>query len=428
MTRYETPQPAGRPQPLSISQLTARIKDVLEATFPGVWVVGEVSDLARPHSGHIYLTLKDEQSQIRAVIWRSTAARLGFDLADGQQIICRGDVDVYLPRGSYQLVIRQVEPFGIGALQQRLRQLQQKLAAEGLFEAVHKQPLPAFPRCVAVVTSPTGAAIRDFLEVVRQRWRGVRVLIVPARVQGAGAGREIAGAVQLVNRLHPAPDVLVLTRGGGSMEDLWCFNEEELVRAIFASRIPVVSAVGHEIDVTLADLVADVRALTPTEAAQKVFPATDELLRSLRHLQTRMAAALMSVATTARARLETLANRRVLRRPEQPIRDLQRRVDECSARLTRAGRLTLRAARQRLQAEAGRLETLSPLAVLARGYSVTQRWDDGRVVRDAAELQVGDLLVSRYARGRTRSRVESIDQADAQRRPGESPPEAAADS
>lgn len=402
------PASDGQETPLSVTEITRQIKGVLGTAFPSVWVLGEISDLARPRSGHVYLTLKDDQSQIRAVLWRGMAQRLTFDLADGQQVLCRGDVDVYVPRGSYQLVIRRIEPRGLGSLEQRLRALQRKLAAEGLFAEQWKQPLPAFPRRVAVVTSPTGAAVRDFLEVVRKRWQGVDILIVPTRVQGNGAAAEIARALRQVNQLQPSPDVLVLTRGGGGMEDLWCFNEEKVVRAIFASRIPVVSGVGHEIDVTLSDLVADVRALTPTDAAQRVIPSSDELAASLRHFHSRLAASLNAVAHAAQGRLEALAARRVLRRPLDRVRDLERRLDELHVRVTRAAEATLRQAQRHVQASAGRLESLSPLNVLARGYSVTQAGRDGPVVRDASQLKVGDALMTRYARGQTLSRVESI--------------------
>lgn len=397
-------------RPLSVAELTGLIKETLETQFPWVWVVGEISDLARPRSGHVYLTLKDEQSQIRAVMWRTIASRLKFELADGQQVVCRGDIDVYLPRGSYQLVIRQIEPRGEGLLQQRLRQLQAKLAAEGLFEPELKQPLPRFPRRVAVITSPTGAAIRDFLEVVRHRWQGVDVLIVPTRVQGAGAAGEIARAVKQANRIQPPFDVLVVTRGGGSMEDLWCFNEEVVVRAIHASRIPVVSAVGHEIDVTLSDLVADVRALTPTEAAQVILPSTDEVAASLQHLHSRLASSLNAVAAAARARLGAIASRRVFRRPLERVHDLERRVDELQLRATRASRQAARDAQQQLRALAGQLESLSPLSVLARGYSVTLRERDGAVVRDANVISVGERLRTRYGNGQSVSVVESVEQ------------------
>lgn len=393
---------------LSVSQLTARIQETLTDRFQAVWVVGEVTDLARPQSGHLYLTLKDADAQLRAVVWRSVASRLRFAVEDGMQVICCGDIDVYPLRGSYQLVVRKIEPRGLGALQQALRQLQRKLAAEGLFDPQHKRPLPRFPRRLAVVTSPTGAAVRDFLEVVRQRWQGVEVLVIPTRMQGAGAAVEIAQAIALANRLQPAPDVLVVTRGGGSIEDLWCFNEEPVVRAIFASRIPVVSAIGHEIDVTLSDLVADVRALTPTEAAQRVVPAADEVTTLLTHQLARLQAGLAARATAARMRLDTLADRPVLRRPLDRIRDLERRLDDLQLRAARAGTQALRTARQQLAVRSGQLESLSPLGVLARGYSLTEREADGVLVDRADRLQVGQRIRTRYAQGATISRVESI--------------------
>ena len=243
-------------------------------------------------------------------------------------MICQGHLDVYAPRGSYQLIIDQIEPKGIGALELALRQLREKLAREGLFAPERKRPLPRFVRRVAVVTSPTGAAIHDFLQVLGRRWRGADVLVVPSRVQGEGAGEEIAAAIQTVNRLPLAIDCLVVTRGGGSLEDLWAFNEEVVVRAIFASRIPVISAIGHEIDVTLADLVADVRALTPSEAAELVAPAADELVSRMRQIQKRLAASLGWRIASGRARLEAVARHRAFRRPRAHLEDLARRLDE----------------------------------------------------------------------------------------------------
>jgi exodeoxyribonuclease VII large subunit len=409
MTGRGSVPPANEPDAvLSVAQLTALIKDTLSARFPAVWVVGEVTDLARPQSGHLYLTLKDPDAQIRAVIWRGVANRLRFDLEDGLQVVCCGDIDVYPPRGGYQLVIRQIEPRGLGALQQALRKLQQKLAAEGLFDPQHKQPLPRFPRRLAVITSPTGAAVRDFLEVLRQRWQGVDVLVIPTKVQGEGASTEIARAIALANRLQPPLDVLVVTRGGGSIEDLWCFNEEPVVRAIFASRVPVVSAIGHEIDVTLSDLVADVRALTPTEAAQRVVPAADEIVVVLKHCHSRLQSALGMRAASARARLDALADRHVFRRPLERIRDLERRLDQWPLRATRAIQQSLRAARQQVMVRSGQLESLSPLRVLARGYSLTQREIDGALVDHADMLRIGERITTRYAAGATISRVEAM--------------------
>jgi len=394
---------------MSVFELTSQIKDILEGTFQSVWVSGEISNLSRPQSGHCYLTLKDDRAQVRAVLWRLTAAKLRFDLEDGLDVICHGDLEVYAPRGSYQLVIRQIEPKGIGALELKLRKLREKLAGEGLFDAGRKRPLPRFPRRVAFVTSPTGAAIRDFLEVLRRRWRGADVLVVPARVQGEGAAEEIAEAIQVVNRLPLSIDCLVVGRGGGSLEDLWAFNEEIVVRAIHASRIPVVSAVGHEIDVTLADLVADVRALTPSEAAERVVPDAEELFRALAGQRQRMLISLRRRASQARSRLDQLAERRVFRKPFERVHDLARRLDEWSSRWSRAARQRLAIARGRADSLAGRLESLSPLAVLGRGYSLTERAGDRCLLRDAADLTVGDEIRTRFHKGRAISRVEAIE-------------------
>jgi exodeoxyribonuclease VII large subunit len=397
-------------QVLSVWELTSQIKDLLETSFPFVWVAGEISNFARPRSGHCYLTLKDDRAQLRAVIWRSAAARVRFDLHDGLEVICRGHVDVYAPRGSYQLIIEQIQPKGLGALDLALRQLRERLAREGLFAAERKRPLPRFVRQIAVVTSPTGAAIRDFLQVLGRRWRGADVLIVPSRVQGEGAAEEIAAAIEQVNRLTRPVDCLVVTRGGGSLEDLWAFNEEVVVRAIFASRIPVISAVGHEIDVTLSDLVADVRALTPSEAAELVAPAAEELAAGLRQYQRRLGTALRTRAAAARSRLDALARHQVFRRPSQRVHELARRLDEFESRAGRAVRGYVRLARQRTDAAASQLQSLSPMAVLGRGYSLTQRTADGRTVRDAAELTLGEQITTRFAAGEATSRVEQIGQ------------------
>ncbi|HBO45995.1 MAG TPA: exodeoxyribonuclease VII large subunit [Planctomycetaceae bacterium] len=391
---------------LTVTQLTAGIKELLEMAFPALWVGGEISDLARPRSGHCYLTLKDDQSQIRAVVWRTTAGRIKFDLDDGLEVICRGRLEVYAPRGTYQLVIDEIQPKGLGALELALRQLREKLAAEGLFAAERKRRLPPFVRRIAVVTSPTGAALRDFLQVLGRRWRGADVLVVPTRVQGEGSADEIARAIAAVNRLAAPPDCLVVTRGGGSLEDLWAFNEEPVVRAIAASRVVVVSAVGHEIDVTLSDLAADVRAATPSEAAELVCPATDEIVAGLSQLQRRLRAGLLGKAAAARTRLDALARSRMLRRPFELIHDRARRLDELDGRAARAARHRVATAGNQVGVLAGRLESLSPLGVLGRGYSITRRTADGRVVRDASELTPGEEITTRFARGEAVSRVE----------------------
>ncbi len=395
-------------QTLSVSQLTAQIKDALEGEFPSVWVAGEISNFSRPQSGHAYFTLKDDQAQIRAVMWRSTAARLKFDLADGLDVTCRGHIDVYAPRGSYQLVVDQLQPKGVGALELALRKLREKLAAEGLFDPARKRKLPAFPRRLAFVTSPTGAAIHDFLQVLGRRWRGVDVLVIPARVQGDGAAQEIAAGIRLANRLAPPPDVLVVGRGGGSLEDLWAFNEEPVVRAIAASKIPTVSAVGHEIDVTLSDLAADVRALTPSEAAEWVVPAAEEITARIRGYQQRLRHAAHRRVMWLRARYDGLASQRPFRRPFDLIHDRSRRLDELSLHANSAVRRLTHDYESRLATIAGKIESLSPLAVLERGYTITQDANSGAVIRKASQLRAGQRVVTRFAAGEAVSNVESI--------------------
>jgi len=394
---------------LSVSELTDAIKGLLEGTFPDVWVSGEISNFSRPRSGHCYLTLKDTDAQLRAVLWRGTASRVRFDLHDGLEVVCHGHLDVYAPRGSYQLVVEQIEPRGMGALELALRQLKAKLEAEGLFDPSRKRHLPRFPRTIAVVTSPTSAAIRDFLEVLRRRWRGANVLIVPVRVQGEGAAEEIAEGIELANRLsRPKVDCLVVGRGGGSLEDLWAFNEEVVVRAIFASRLPVVSAVGHEIDVTLSDLVADVRALTPSEAAERVVPSSEEVEQLLWQQQRRLVAALRGRAAMARSRLDALANSRVFRRPTQRVHDLAQRLDELASRASRAISHRVTHAQGHLDALGDQLQSLNPRAVLRRGYSITRKADDNQVVRSARELTTGQSLVTQFSEGEVRSVVEKV--------------------
>jgi exodeoxyribonuclease VII large subunit len=395
---------------LSVSELTQLVKDLIEGSLAAVWVAGEIADLARPQSGHVYLTLKDAGAQLPAAMWRSTAGRVRFDLHDGLEVVCRGHLEVYAPRGRYQLIVEEIQPRGIGALELALRQLRDRLSREGLFDPARKRPLPPFPRRIAVITSPTGAALSDFLEVLRRRWRGVDVLVIPSRVQGEGSAEELAAAVALANRLTVPIDCLVLTRGGGSLEDLWAFNEEVLVRAICASRIPVVSGVGHEIDVTLADLAADVRALTPSDAAARVVPAAEEMGRHLQQLRGRLAGAMRSRVAASRGRWEMLAAHRAFSRPAAWVHDLARRVDELESRALYSVRQCLRHARQAVEGLAGKLDSLSPVAVLGRGYSLTQRAGDGQVVRDAAGLSIGETIRTRFAKGHATSRVEGIEE------------------
>lgn len=398
--------PADAPQ--SVSELTAGIKATVETHFPRVWVVGEVSNCTRAASGHVYLTLKDDRAQIRAVMWRSRASRLKFDIQDGLAIVASGPVEVYAARGSYQLIIEHAVPEGMGALELAFQQLQEKLSKEGLFAAERKRPLPRFPERIVLITSPTGAAVRDFLQVITRRWSAVDVILIPVAVQGEAAAGQIADAFRAAADI-PDVDVVVTGRGGGSLEDLWAFNEEIVARAIAECPVPVVCGVGHEIDVSIADLVADRRALTPSEAGELVVPDQRELLRALRETQTRLQSALRQQAQRARLRLDALADSRPLRRPLEMIHDRTARLDELSARLGREVRGCLQEARHRLGSLAASLKALSPLGVLERGYSMTKHAETDSVVESAADLQVGEQIQTVFNRGRAVSRVESIE-------------------
>jgi exodeoxyribonuclease VII large subunit len=301
----------------SVSDLTSRVKEQLETRFADVWVTGEVSNLTRASSGHVYLSLKDEEAVLRAVIWRGTMQALAIEPTDGLAVICHGRLEVYPPRGTYQLTIDRLHAVGTGTLEARLRRVHALLDAEGVFAPARKRPLPEFPARIAVVTSPTGAAIADFLETLLSRWRGTEVILVPSRVQGAGAAEELAAALAAVARLRPAVDAIALIRGGGSLEDLWSFNEEVLVRAVAASPIPVVSGVGHEIDVSLCDLAADVRALTPTDAAVKLVPDARQVTAAVAGLGARMQTSLARRLEFSRDRLTMLARSRMFVDPSR---------------------------------------------------------------------------------------------------------------
>lgn len=398
-------------QVYSVSALSRLIKGVLEATFPEVWVAGEISNLSQPASGHCYFTLKDSDAQLKGVLWKSTLSRLPFRLQDGLAVICRGRLDLYPPRGTYQLVVDQLLPQGLGPLELALRQLKEKLQQAGLFDPAKKRPLPPFPRRVAFVTSPSGAAIKDFLEVLRRRWKGVDVLVVPTRVQGTGAAREIASAIELVNRLTIPIDVLVVGRGGGSLEDLWAFNEEPVVRAVASSRIVTISAVGHEIDLTLCDLAADVRALTPSEAAERVAPSAADLSDALQGLAYRLQRSIWRKWSASRADLERWAQHRELKRPMDRLLLLRQRLDDLNLRGNRAVWNQWKAGRQQWLQLAAQLQSLSPLQVLSRGYALCEHPETGQVLKEAGQVQVGDRVHVRLAHGMLTSRVEHV-QAD----------------
>ena len=399
--------PEQKISPVTVSVLTDAIRYSLNEVFKTVWVEGEVSGLTTPQSGHLYFNLKDESAQLNCIVWRTAAGRLPFKIKNGQKLICGGSIDVYPQRGSYQLIIQQVQPVGIGALELAFRQLKEKLQKEGLFDPAAKQPIPRYPKRVAVVTSPTSAAIRDFLQVLTRRWSTTDVLVVPVRVQGDGAADEIAAAIERLQKMKNPVDVIVVTRGGGSIEDLWSFNEEKVCRAIFKSEIPVVSGVGHEIDITLSDLVADVRALTPSEAAERLVPDRADFKRQLGNVSQRMQQALTSKIDNAELRLARFANHSALLKPLETIERRAEEVEALSADLHQQVQLMMRLKETNLVSLAEKLDLVSPLGVLKRGYSLTTN-EKGSVVKSSKELAVGSLIHTRLADGKVASRVEEI--------------------
>jgi exodeoxyribonuclease VII large subunit len=393
-------------QVLSVGELTLRLKTLLEAGFPQVNVRGEISNLSRASSGHVYFTLKDESAQIRAVLWRSAAMRIQFEIHDGLHVVAAGPIELYPARGSYQIVVEQLSPEGIGPLELAFRQLYERLGAEGLFRAERKRPLPRFPRRIALVTSPAGAAVRDMLQVITRRWPACEIVILPVAVQGPTAAGEIADALRAVARLSRI-DVVITGRGGGSLEDLWAFNEEIVARAIFHCPIPVVSAVGHEIDVTIADLIADRRALTPSEAGEIVVPQQTEILSELVHFGSRLEKAMRDRLRRYRMNVDALAASRALTRPRERVEAHQRQLGELAQRLRRGVRQRFDLCRRDVDKLAGTIDALSPLKVLGRGYSLTRRGLTGQILRGAEEIEIGEQIETILSRGRLTSIVES---------------------
>jgi len=405
--------------PWTVTELTRRIKGALESGFPSVYLEGEISNLSRPASGHCYFTLKDEGAQIGAVIWRSDLLRIACTPCEGMRVRVRGRVTVYEKRGSYQLTVSTLEEAGEGALFQQFEKLKRKLEAEGLFDSERKRPLPLLPRHIGVVTSPTGAAIQDILKVLRRRFPNLHVVIAPARVQGVGAAAEIAAAIDELNA-HGGLEVLIVGRGGGSLEELWCFNEEIVARAIARSKIPVISAVGHETDFTISDFVADLRAPTPSAAAELVVGRKEDFVANLDQDRRRLEAGIRIRVEHYRRRVEICRRGSVFKEPAHLIRVLrerlgrhrqvlrhalegawrerQQRMDELGQRALRALQDRRIGARRDLERLTVQLRVLNPLNVLERGYSLTQR-TDGRVVRNAAEVDPGEILRTRLARG-----------------------------
>jgi exodeoxyribonuclease VII large subunit len=392
---------------LTVTRLAALLKEVVEENFAQVLVEGEISNFSVPASGHFYFSLKDDGAQVRAVMFRSQARLLPFRPENGMRVILSGRVSLYPQRGEVQLVAETIEPRGIGSLQVAYEQLKNKLAGEGLFAEARKRPLPTFPRTVGVVTSATGAAIHDIVNVLRRRGAGLRLLLRPVRVQGAGAAEEIAEAIADHNRMGVA-DVLIVGRGGGSLEDLWAFNEEVVARAIHASAIPVISAVGHEVDTTIADFVADLRAPTPSAAAELVARSRLELEGHLDHLAQRLAGQMQGRLELLAERLQGLTRR--LRSPRQQLILWRQRHTDLARRLDRAMVRRQQEADGRLATLAGQLDLLSPLRTLERGYAIVFAEKTGKTVLDAGMLAVGDQVQLRFSIGRATATIDETGQ------------------
>ena len=388
----------------TVSELTRGIKVLLEARYPIVWLEGEVSNYRASPAGHRYFTLKDEFAQISAVMFKATRAPSGFRFADGMKVVVQGALGVYEPRGAYQIIVKRIEERGVGALQLAFERLKRKLYDEGLFDEAHKVPVPMLPERIGVVTSPTGAAIRDILNVLERRFAEVHLTLVPVPVQGAAAAGEIVEALDLLNRLDVV-DVIILTRGGGSLEDLWPFNEEAVARAIYRSRIPVISAVGHEIDWTISDFVADLRVPTPSAAAELVIGRKAELLERVGFLRGKLYTSVVGRVGELARRLEVARKSYVFREPAGLVRQYQQRVDDAVERMALHARHQIARLGDRTREYAGRLSALNPLAVLARGYSVTTHEASGALVTDAAALGQGDRVRTRVHRGSFTSEV-----------------------
>lgn len=393
----------------TVGELTLQIKRLLEGRFTELMVQGEISGWRPASSGHVYFNLKDAEAILPCVLWRSATLKIKFDVNDGLEVILKGDLSLYPPQGRYQLVVKDVQPQGQGALELAFRQLKEKLEKRGWFDPALKKPLPRFPARVALVTSPTGAAIRDMLRIIPRRWPAVEIWVCPVKVQGEGASDEISRMIASLNAMADRPDVMIVGRGGGSLEDLWSFNEEAVVRAIHESAIPIISAVGHEIDVTLADLAADRRAATPSEAAEIVVPDRVEFEAFLHHQSRRLGQMLRQKVGHLRERHEALVRRRCWARPLEMLNLWRQRLDEQRDRLGRSMKSRWQEWQAHLQKAVMQLEGLSPLKTLERGYSLTFDEKTHALLHDAAQTHVDATIKIQLHRGSLLARVIDIE-------------------
>lgn len=410
----------GEPRIYTVQEVTGRIRHILEddRELRDIYVKGELSNFSQPTSGHQYFTLKDEYAEISCVMFKDNSRGLKFMLEDGMSVIARGRISVYEKRGKYQLIVEEIQEAGLGALYLAFEQLKKRLKAEGLFDAAYKKPIPCFPRRIGMVTSPSGAAIRDMLKVTKKRFPHVHILLAPVAVQGESASLQIAHAIRMMNRYNTEReriDVLIVGRGGGSLEELWAFNEECVARAIFASLIPVVSAVGHETDFTIADFVADKRAATPSEAAEIVVPDSKDLVRNLRSLELQLRQNVYKGLDLYRKRLEAMEKNLLFRTPTERINQYRQTIDDLKRSMVAELRHLTSLHRKSVLAFAGKLEALSPLAIIDRGYSICTKLPEGTLVRSVEELAVGDALQILFTDGEAVSEVKEKKRTKASR-------------
>lgn len=389
----------------SVTEITREIKLLLEDTIPTIWVQGEVSNFKHHYSGHYYFTLKDQHAQISAVMWSSRARLVPIDLKDGVLVQALGNIRLYEKSGRYQLDIIRLQTAGIGDLQQAFERLKNRLQEEGLFEAEYKKPLPEHPDCIGLVTSETGAAVQDIINIISRRAPGVEIILRPVKVQGEGAAEEIAQAIHEFNQ-YGNVDLLIVGRGGGSLEDLWAFNEEIVARAIFDSRLPVISAVGHEIDFTIADFVADMRAPTPSAAAEIAVPDQEEQKAGLFEIYRRLQFLLNSRLHYLRERVAAIEKSYGLRKPEDLIRQYTQQVDELGMRLNKSIVFSLERRSEKVQNLSVRLDSLSPKNVLKRGYSIT--YQKNKIISDISQLDSASRMNTELINGQVTSKIVSI--------------------
>jgi exodeoxyribonuclease VII large subunit len=389
----------------TVTEITQDIKLLLESSFGEVWVEGEVSNFRPAASGHLYFSLKDDKAVLGAAMFAYAAKAMPFKLEDGQHVICFGRINVYEPRGQYQIIIEKIEPKGIGAQQLALEQLKKKLSGEGLFDAAHKRELPLMPFCVGIVTSTKGAAVRDILQVLKKGAGFVDAVIAGARVQGEGAALEIAQGIQDLN-LYKKVDLIIVSRGGGSVEDLWAFNEEVVARAIYNSRIPVISAVGHQINTTISDMVADVFVETPTAAAKLIVDKKNNLVAEIDSLRQDLKFSIQEIVNSLKEGLVALAHS--LKSPRDRLLEKQQLLDDLRLDIKEAVLRYLSLTGERANFLIEKLEALSPLKILSRGYSLTTMLTDGTVIKDAGTLKIGDKIQTTLAKGSFISSVEEV--------------------